>query len=135
MSRTESRGEPALAVRLDAAPPQILIVEDDPRSSSALDFLLSRRGWKVTVAPTRAEALLRLAERPTWIVLDLMLPDGDGEDVLRDVRTRALPIRVCVVTAVSDEQRLAAVQALAPDALLHKPLTFDRLTAVLTSPG
>ena len=66
----------------------ILIVEDNAVTRRALQALFKSRGWAVSVAETVAEGLAQLDPPPDVIVLDLMLPDGDGEEVLREVRSR-----------------------------------------------
>ncbi|MCA1686598.1 MAG: response regulator, partial [Planctomycetia bacterium] len=59
---------------------------------------------------------------PCCLVLDLSLPDGDGELVLRRLRDRGLRSRVVVATGVVDGKRLESVAALGLDALLTKPI-------------
>src|SRR5687767_9215482 len=68
--------------------PRLLLVEDDRVTYTALRSLFSRRGWDVTIAATISQALSALAGglAPDAVVLDLMLPDGQGEEVLRHIR-------------------------------------------------
>lgn len=106
---------------------QLLLVEDDCSTYAALRVILARHGWEVRVATTVAEARTLLNSDRPWMVLDLMLPDGDGTALLREVRARNLQIRVLVITAVSDPERLSDVLALQPEALLRKPLDLDDL--------
>ena len=106
---------------------RILLVEDDPSSARALRAILHRRGWHVDVASTLAEGMDALEHGPEWVVLDLMLPDGDGEAILRAIRSSGEPSRVVVITAVNDPDRLERVRELGPEALLHKPLDVARL--------
>jgi DNA-binding response OmpR family regulator len=86
--------------------------------------LLARAGWVVVAAATVAEALEALGAGPGCIMLDLDLPDGPGESVLRRVREGGLEIRVVVCSACGSEERLDSVRALGPDALLRKPVDF-----------
>jgi DNA-binding response OmpR family regulator len=106
---------------------RVLIVEDDAASCGALLRILEHRGWVVTVAQTVAEAMESLDPPPHCILLDLMLPDGGGEDVLRKVRDEELPTKVAVVTGTSDPVRLAMVKGMDPDALFQKPLDFHAI--------
>lgn len=106
-------------------------MEDDLVSASALTAILTRRGYEILHAPTVAEAMALLSERPDTIVLDLMLPDGDGAAVLTAVRQSGLPIRVVVTTAVHDPARLAEVRALQPDLVMQKPIDLAGLLRVL----
>lgn len=79
------------------------------------------------MAATVAEALCKLNPAPDAIVLDLMLPDGDGLIVLQQVRRQHLPSRVAVTTGTSDELRLEAAEALHPDLVLRKPIDLAEL--------
>src|SRR3954470_3877452 len=110
---------------------RVLIVEDPKGTRSALRSLFSRKGWHVTQAATVAEGLDLLNPPPDCLVLDLMLPDGGGEAVLRKVRKDDLPTRVvAVTTGVSDPGRLAGVKELNPDVLLSKPIDPSVLVRV-----
>jgi DNA-binding response OmpR family regulator len=106
-----------------------LLVEDDLVSGKAMASILRRSGFEVTVVTTVAEALKRLTSVPQFVVLDLMLPDGDGAVVLQKIRELQLSTRVMVTTAVSDPSRLRAVRDMRPDLLLQKPIDMGRLLA------
>ena len=113
-------------------PRRVLIVEDDEDGREALVRLCARTGHDCQSARNRAEALALLVSRPPdAIVLDLMLPDGSGVEVLRLVRAHAFPVRVAVVTAASNPALLAEVRRLRPDALFRKPVSFHDLRAWL----
>lgn len=105
----------------------LLIVEDHDLSRRALASLLSHHGWEVQAVATVREGLTLLDQEPECLVLDLMLPDGDGEVVLREVRERNLQTRVIVATGTDDAGRLDAIRDLHPDAILHKPLKIDEV--------
>ncbi len=101
---------------------RMLVVDDDLISCRALQGIFRRKGWQVAVAATVNEALDLLDPPPDCVVLDLMLPDGDGETVLRRVREENLPSRVIVTTGCEDSRRLCALASLQPEALLRKPI-------------
>jgi len=111
--------------------PKLLLVEDDPATSHALRALLARKGWDVQVASTLAEAQRQLENHPDWLVLDLMLPDGDGMSLLKKVRDERLNVRVAITTGTSDPARLRKVRELRPDLVLFKPIDLDELFAAL----
>lgn len=115
-------------------PFRVLIVEDHEGTRKALRGIFLRRGYCVDTATTVAEALERLDPAPSCIVLDLMLPDGKGETILEKVRQENLPSRVAVCTGSLDSSRLAAVQRLKPQALLHKPVDFNELCRACDCP-
>ena len=114
---------------------RLLLVEDDRATYSALRGILTIKGWEVTVATSVADGMAAITPGGApydAVVLDLMLPDGDGEAILAQVRRqfgRSLP--VVVTTGVSDAQRLGAVTQMAPAALLRKPIRLaDLLNAI-----
>jgi two-component system response regulator (stage 0 sporulation protein F) len=83
------------------------------------------------VATTVAEALALLKNGPESVVLDLMLPDGDGVTVLRAVRQMGLAARVVVATGAGDADYLQTARDLQPAALLQKPVRLPELIAAL----
>jgi DNA-binding response OmpR family regulator len=103
---------------------RILIVEDDEEISRALGLLLAHLNAKVRVAKGVDEAIRALAWDPRCLLLDLMLPDGDGTLVLREVRERGLTARVAVTTGSDDEGRLAPVRRLGADRIFAKPVEW-----------
>ena len=98
----------------------------------AVAQILRRLGYAVSEAGTVAAALAALAQRPDWVLLDLMLPDGCGTEVLRKEKADAAGTRICVVTGCGPE-RLEKARALEPDAVFKKPLDVERMLAVLQS--
>jgi CheY-like chemotaxis protein len=84
------------------------------------------------VAKTVAAAMEGLKSLPDWVILDLMLPDGDGEAVLAHIRQNELPIRVAVTSGISDPERLRAIQKLEPEACFGKPVDLKQLLDVMT---
>ena len=108
-----------------------LVVEDDRLSRETLVRVLRSTGHHTLVASTIAEAVERLRDGPECLILDLMLPDGMGTDVLRRVRAERLPIRVAIVTAVHHAEELPEIREHRPDAVFQKPLDVRRLVCWL----
>lgn len=108
---------------------RLLVVEDDPSSRGAMVSLFRRLGLEVDSAPSLAEATGKLAATPPpdFVILDLMLPDGNGIDLLRHVRTAGLPVRVAVTTGVFDWHLLDDVRKLGPERLYQKPVDAAQL--------
>ncbi len=105
--------------------PTLLIVEDDESLRTVWQVIFSARGWRVEMASTVAEGLERLDQldqAPDYLILDLQLPDGPGEMVLRRVREAGLKTRVVITTGSNDPRELGIVRDLHPEALLRKPL-------------
>src|SRR5262249_32680856 len=109
---------------------RVLVVEDDAASRFALRRLFTHKGWIVSVAESVTEGLAKLDPPPHCILLDLTLPDGGGEEILRKVREEKLPIKVAVCTGMNDPVRLALVKGMDPEALFRKPLDFDEVCRV-----
>ena len=114
---------------------RVLIVEDDRPSRVALGVLCCQLGLEAVAAASLAEAMALLPgmEAGDRIVLDLLLPDGEGLELLRRVGAERLPVRVAVVTGVAPGPLLRAAGRLRPDLLLIKPVNIDRLAEWLTT--
>jgi DNA-binding response OmpR family regulator len=110
---------------------RLLLIEDDWRTQTALRKILSRLGWEVHSAMTVAAGLALLDLKPEAVLLDLMLPDGDGAAVIRQVRAESLEMKVIVTTGIEDRRRLEYVRGLQPDAVLRKPVELDDLLRIL----
>jgi DNA-binding response OmpR family regulator len=102
--------------------PRLLVVDDDPCTRTALHALFSRRGWEVELAASVAAGLARLVPSPRCVIFDLMLPDGGGEAILREVRANHPRTMVAVCSGIDDPHRLAQVRGLNPELLLWKPI-------------
>ncbi len=116
--------------RRNSPPPvrhHALIVEDDAGSRMALTKILQRRGWDVTAVGTLAEGMRELQDTPEVVILDLTLPDGEGETLLRQIRGQHLQTCVAVTTGADDRGRLQHIQQLGADAVLSKPLNVAAL--------
>jgi DNA-binding response OmpR family regulator len=110
----------------------VLIVEDDPGLSHALQRIIQQMGINAEVAETVAEALENLdcCER---MLLDMNLPDGLGTEVLERIRAERLPVKVAVLTGTLDTELLGRARELRPDAVFVKPITAEALEAWLVS--
>ncbi|AGA24649.1 response regulator transcription factor [Singulisphaera acidiphila] len=112
----------------------VLIVEDDLATLYALERLFQSQGWQVSSSRTIENALTQLESPPDWIVLDLGLIDGNGEDVLRYVREAGIPSRVAVVSGLIGPASLPGLRPLKPDVLLMKPIHFEDLLVACETP-
>jgi DNA-binding NtrC family response regulator len=89
----------------------ILVVDDEPSNRSILAQVLARAGYKVETADDGAHALQRLERfRPDLIILDYMMPEVSGIDVLRELRKREDDTPVIMITAYGTVER--AVEAM-----------------------
>jgi DNA-binding response OmpR family regulator len=110
----------------------VLIVDDSPRMVGLLERWLRREGFQVTGVTTVQEAFDFLSNRPTdWVVTDVMLPTGDGMDVLTYTRTQQPSARVIVMTAFGSEATRRRAMALGAQGFLSKPFNSQALLALL----
>jgi DNA-binding response OmpR family regulator len=111
-------------------PPHVLLVEDEDKTRDSILEGLRLEGWNVAGAASGEQAIEQLA-RNTFdlMVLDWMLPDRDGIDVLQHLRSRALHTPVLMLTARSTlNDRVIGLDSGADD-YLAKPFAFAELLA------
>ena len=110
---------------------RILVVDDERQILRALQTSLRGAGYEVETAETAETALAAAAMRPPEaLIVDLVLPDGTGTEVVRELRTWS-SAPVIVLSAVGDEhEKVAALDAGADD-YVTKPVGIDELIARL----
>jgi two-component system response regulator RegX3 len=107
----------------------ILLVEDETSISEPLATALERAGFAVTVAATAASGLDAFRKRqPDLVLLDVMLPDGDGKDVLREIRGSS-KTPVVMLTARGEEMDRVLGLELGADDYVTKPFGAAELVA------
>jgi two-component system OmpR family response regulator len=125
-------GRPAALSRPDGTPVRVLVVEDEPSLAEVLSVVLSHEGWEVRTAGDGATAV-RIARElaPDAVVLDVMLPDIDGLEVLRRLRATQPTVCVLFLTARdSVEDRIAGLTA-GGDDYVTKPFSLEEVLARL----
>jgi two-component system catabolic regulation response regulator CreB len=106
---------------------RILVVEDEPAIAESVAYALGRDGFSVTLAPTALEAATR-ADGADLIVLDLMLPDGSGFDLIGEWRKiKKTPI-IVLSSRDGESDRVAALEAGADD-YVTKPFSPREVVA------
>ena len=108
---------------------QVLVVEDEPEIRRILRVLLESESYRVVEAETAARADVEArAHKPDLLIVDLGLPDGNGLDVIRGVRTWS-PVPILVLSArTMEDQKIAALDAGADD-YVTKPFSAPELLA------
>jgi two-component system, OmpR family, KDP operon response regulator KdpE len=110
---------------------RVLVVDDEPQIVRGLRVVLRNAGFQVDSAATKQEALDALAHRPPdAVLLDLVLPDGSGVDITREVRGWS-NVPIVVVSAVGDEREKVRALDAGADDYVTKPFGSDELTARL----
>lgn len=114
---------------LASSPLVAVMVEDDPQIRRFVRFALEAEGWQVHLAETMRQGLTDCATRkPNLVVVDLGLPDGDGVDLVRDVRGWS-SVPIIVLSARTDEQQKIAALDAGADDYLTKPFGVAELLA------
>jgi two-component system KDP operon response regulator KdpE len=114
-----------------SAGPRVLVVDDEPHIVRGLEIVLRNAGYLVEAAANKADALASLGARPPdALVLDLVLPDGQGIEVCEEVR-RWSRLPIVVLSAVGDEREKVRALDAGADDYVTKPFGTDELLARL----
>jgi DNA-binding response OmpR family regulator len=109
---------------------EILVIEDEPQLARLVEMHLRDAGCRVEVALTGAKGLSQASKRRfDLMVLDLMLPDMDGLDVCRELRTQGDYTPILILTARSGEIDRVLGLELGADDYLTKPFSVRELVA------
>jgi DNA-binding NtrC family response regulator len=108
----------------------ILIVDDETRLRLTMEAVLRHRGHQVVQAETCAAAL-KAIDRDVFdlALLDVRLPDGDGLELLRDLRQRSPELTALMLTAFGTVENAVEAMRLGADDFLQKPFGPERLVA------
>jgi two-component system, OmpR family, response regulator RegX3 len=109
--------------------PRILVIEDESSISEPLAAYLAREGFDAEVAGTLASARAAFdRDEPDVVLLDVMLPDGDGRDLCRELRTRS-DVPIVMLTARGEEVDRIVGLELGADDYVVKPFSAGELVA------
>jgi two-component system KDP operon response regulator KdpE len=114
---------------MSAAPLKILVIDDEPPIRKLLRMGLSTQGYQILEAPTGKACLDLLTQHPDLIILDLGLPDIQGHDLLRKIRTRNDRVPIVVLSSRGDEVGKVQALDLGADDYVTKPFGMDELLA------
>jgi two-component system KDP operon response regulator KdpE len=114
---------------MSAAPLKILVIDDEPPIRKLLRMGLSTQGYKVLEAPTGKASLELLTQNPDLIILDLGLPDIQGHELLREIRTRNERVPIVVLSSRGDEAGKVQALDFGADDYVTKPFGMDELLA------
>ncbi len=108
--------------------PKIVVVEDEPAIAESIAYSLRRDGFTVSIAPTLAAAEREVAQADL-VILDLMLPDGSGFDLIGQIRRAGRGTAVIVLSSRDGEaDRVAALETGADD-YVNKPFSPREIVA------
>jgi two-component system response regulator AtoC len=111
---------------------RVLVIEDDDEARDALCEYLAAAGWRPRPARDGTEALAAAeAERPDAVLLDLVIPEPDGFEVLRRLRERDPGVPVIVMSGLSEAESVVRAMKLGATDYLPKPFEVHELDLVL----
>jgi two-component system cell cycle response regulator CtrA len=109
---------------------RILLVEDDPSTSQAVAAMLKKSDWVVDTADMGEDGLdLGKVYEYDLIIVDLMLPDMDGMDVIRQLRNAKVATPVLILSGLTQSEKKVQGLGLGADDYLTKPFNRDELLA------
>jgi two-component system, NtrC family, response regulator AtoC len=110
---------------------RLLIVDDDPNIVAGLEALLTDE-WEVKTASTAREARAAFADfSPDVVLLDMNLPDGNGVDVLHDLKMYSEAVSVIMMSGVGTIGSVVESMKLGAETFLQKPFDFSLLSLTL----
>jgi DNA-binding response OmpR family regulator len=118
------------ADRGDRMGKKVLIADDEPNIVTALEFLLQRNGYEVTIAPNGDEALLLIEQHlPDLVLLDVMMPLKSGYEVCQRVRERPdwRHIKIIMLTAKGRDVEMSKGLSIGADLYITKPFSTQEL--------
>ena len=121
--------QPTPLTRPDGTALRVLTVDDEPSLTELLAMAMRYEGWEVTTAATGTDAVhAARAVKPDAIVLDMMLPDFDGLEVMRRIRTEQPDVPVIFLTAKEGEGTLGEIPLIfSPEDDAPAPEELDEL--------
>ena len=132
MTTSRTASAPSALQRPDGRPVRVLVVDDEPNLTELLSMALRYEGWEVRSAASGLAAVRAAKDfGPDAVVLDMMLPDLDGLEVLRRMRGEDPHVPVLFLTAKDAvEDRVAGLTA-GGDDYVTKPFSLEEVVARL----
>ncbi len=111
---------------------RVLIIEDEPNIVVSLSFLLERQGLQVFTEDDGANAIesLKKAE-PDLVILDVMLPNRSGFDILQDIHNLPLSPRVLMLTAKGQGRDRQQAEEIGVDRFMTKPFANTEIVSAV----
>lgn len=112
----------------------VLLIEDEPNIIEAIRFILSRDGWRVDIhsdGSTAIDAVLK--RKPDLVILDVMLPNRSGYDILNDLRGNAdtCNVPVLMLTARGQKKDRELAERLGANRFMTKPFSNGEILSTV----
>lgn len=111
----------------------ILLIEDDFALAMGAEYALQAEGYHVIHAENLAKARIGLKQNPDLILLDVMLPDGNGYDFCKEIRAKNVQTPIIFLTAVGEEVNIVQGLELGADDYITKPYRVKELLSRITA--
>lgn len=108
---------------------RVLVIDDEPPIRKLLRVGLGTQGYQTLEAPNGKTALALLAEKPDLVLLDLGLPDVQGLELLRTIRSRDERVPIVILSSRGDEAAKVEALDIGADDYVTKPFGMDELLA------
>ncbi len=116
---------------MTGAPLKVLVIDDEPPIRKLLRMGLATANYQIVEAPNGKTALASLSEKPDLVILDLGLPDVDGHELLRTIRSRDESVPIVVLSSRGDEAGKVRALDYGADDYVTKPFGMEELLARL----
>jgi CheY-like chemotaxis protein len=112
--------------------PRILITDDSSFQRKIISSILEKEGFETVCARNGREGLeLAVESSPDLIILDLLMPEMDGFEMMRQIRERGFSAPIIILTADIQDSTKEKCQEMGAAACLNKPLKKDDLLATI----
>jgi two-component system KDP operon response regulator KdpE len=118
---------------MSAAGFRVMVIDDEPPIRKLLRMGLTAHGYQIIEAANGRTALQLLNQNPDLIILDLGLPDTNGHDLLRTIRSRNERVPIVILSSRGDEAGKVQALDLGADDYMTKPFGMDELLARMRS--
>lgn len=109
----------------------ILTLDDEEDLCWLLSNVLERKGYTVLAANTVSQGMACLDKEPDLIFLDLKLPDGDGMDMLSEIKKKAPQSMVVIISAYGSEEKRAEAENKGVHGFIDKPFTEEKVLKII----
>ncbi len=116
--------------------PTIMIADDDAIFLGVAASMVKNMGYHVITAPNGIDAVelfTRNKQRIGVVLLDLNMPEMNGDDAFQHIRTLCQKVKVIIVSGCLNNTKREQLSPLSPTAFIEKPISFDSISGVLSS--
>jgi DNA-binding NtrC family response regulator len=111
---------------------RVLIVDDDKDIVRIVQTMLEGRGWSISAAYSGSEALEKVAsKKPDVVLLDIMMPEMNGIEVLKRIKKIDANARIIMITAFGDVESYLDSMELGAFEYINKPFETDELLELI----